>query len=395
MALTDVAVRAAKPGEKPKKISDGGGLHLLIAPSGGKLWRLAYRFGAKQKLLALGAYPAVTLADARKARDSAKSLLAKDVDPGEQAKADRLQKRVAGANTFSAIADEMIAKRGRENLSPRTMAKTAYLFDLARPKIGQRPISEISAAEVLAVLRQIEARGTLETASRLRGQIGSLFRYAIATGRAENDPTYALRGALTRAIVKPFAAITSEGRLGSLLRAVEEFGGQPATIASLKLLALTFPRPGELRFMRWAEIDFQKATWVVPAERMKMRRPHSVPLSQQAVAVLRDMERISAGGELVLPSMHRRGQPLSNATLNSSLRRMGYPADEATSHGFRATASTLLNESGLWSADAIERQLAHVDRNEVRRAYARGEHWDERVRMMQWWADRLDALKAG
>lgn len=398
MPLSDVAVRAAKPQPKPVKLSDGGGLQLLVTPTGGKLWRLAYRFDGKQKQLALGAYPAVGLADARKARDAAKATLAAGVDPSEKAKVDRAARKVASANTFGAIADELIAKMERERKAVRTIAKVTWLLGIARPDLGLRPIADITAAEVLRVLKAVDDRGNHETAKRLRATIGGVFRYAIATTRAENDPTYALKGALTAPTVTHRAAITDPKGLGALLRAIESFDGQPTTRAALRLMPILFPRPGELRMAEWGEFDLEKAEWTIPASRMKMRRPHRSPLPRQAIEILRELHAITGRGKLPFHSVRTVLRPISENTLNAALRRLGYAKDEVTAHGFRATASTLLNESGLWHADAIERQLAHIEADDVRRAYLRGEHWDERVRMMQWWADRLDQLaheKAG
>lgn len=273
MPLSDVAVRAAKPQPKPVKLSDGGGLQLLVTPTGGKLWRLAYRFDGKQKQLALGAYPAVGLADARKARDAAKATLAAGVDPSEKAKVDRAARKVATANTFVAVADELIAKMEREHKAVRTIAKVTWLLGIARPDLGTRPISEITAAEVLKVLKSVDERGNHETAKRLRATIGGVFRYAIATTRAENDPTYALKGALTAPTVTHRAAITDPKGLGALLRAIDSFDGQPTTRAALRLMPILFPRPGELRMAEWGEFDLEKAEWTIPASRMKMRRP--------------------------------------------------------------------------------------------------------------------------
>lgn len=394
MPLTDLAVRSAKPSTKPVKISDAGGLHLLVMPTGGKLWRLAYRHGGKQKQLAFGSYPTVTLAEARAKRDDAKRLLASGIDPAQQSKLDKAAKAATEANTFGLIADELLTKLGREGRSGATISKITWLLDMAKADVGKRPITEISAAEVLDTLRKLEIRGRHESAKRLRTYIGTVFRYAIATSRATSDPTQALRGALTAPTVTPRPAVTESDDFGALLRAIDGFAGQPTTMAALKLLPILFPRPGELRQAEWSEIDLGKAVWTIPAERMKMRRPHQSPLPQQAVSILRELHAITGSGRLVFPSIRTVLRPISENTLNAALRRLGYTKDEVTSHGFRATASTMLNESGLWNPDAIERQLAHVESNKVRAAYARGEHWDERVRMLQWWADELDRLKA-
>lgn len=395
MPLTDIAVRQAKATEKPFKLSDGGGLHLLVTPTGGKLWRLAYRFDGKQRQLAFGGYPEVTLKDARARRDAAKETLAAGVDPGTKAKIEKRTRQIASGNTFGLISAEYVTRLIDEGRADATIEKVRWLLGLAMPALDKRPISEISAAEVLAVLRAIEKRGTHETARRLRSTIGTVFRFAIATTRAENDPTFALKGALITPKVKHRAAVTDPKGIGALLRAMDDFEGQATTHAALKLMAILFPRPGELRMAEWSEFDLDRAVWTIPASRTKMRRPHRIPLARQAVAILRDLQAITGAGKLVFPCVRTTSRPISENTLNAALRRLGYGKDEATAHGFRATASTVLNQSLLWHPDVIERQLAHVEANDVRRAYDRGEHWDERVKMMNWWADHLDALREG
>jgi len=395
MALTDTQLRNLKPREKPFKRADGGGLFLLVTPHGSKLWRLAYRFAGKQKTLAIGVYPTVTLEKARVAREAAKRLLADGADPSAARKAEKRRQRLAAENTFTAVAEEWVGKLHKEGRAPSTLAKKIWLLEFACPLIGRRPIAEISSAEVLDVLRRVEARGRLESARRLRSTIGSVFRYAIATARAENDPTVALRGALLTPKVRHRAAITEPKAIGALLRAIDGFDGQPTTRAALQLMAILFPRPGELRMADWSEFDLGGRIWTIPAERTKMRREHRIPLSVQAAAILEDLEEITGDGKFVFPSVRSLRQPMSDNTLNAALRRMGYTKDEVTAHGFRATASTLLNESGLWDAHVIERELGHIERNEVRRAYARGDYWEDRVKMMSWWAGYLDSLKAG
>ena len=394
MSLTDAKIRNAKPDTKPRKISDGGGLSLLITPKGSKLWRLSYRFGGKQKTLAIGAYPTVTLEEARDARASAKRQLHEGIDPSQAKQEKKRRQQVSEANTFGLVADEWVQKLQREGRADATLQKTIWLLDIAKPNIGRRPISEISAAEVLDVLKSVEKRGKLETARRLRSTIGAVMRYAIATSRAENDPSVALRGAISSPKVKHRAAILDPKGFGALLRSIDSFDGQPATRAALQLMALLFPRPGELRAAEWKEFDLGNAVWTVPAVRTKMRRDHLIPLSDQALKVIGTLPSQNDGGNLLFPSLRSARRPMSENTLNAALRRMGYSKDEATAHGFRASASTLLNEAGQWSPDVIERQLAHVERNAVRRAYSRGEHWEERVRMMKWWSDYLDSLKA-
>lgn len=403
MALSDVAIRAAKPASTIRKLSDGGGLQLWITPAGGKIWKQAYRFNGAQKTLTIGPYPTFSLAEARAARDAAKRLLVSGADPAQQKALGKLSRASSDATTFGLVAREVREKKAREGKAPRTLEKLRWLHDFAEGPIGARPISDITAPEVLAVLRTVEGRGNHETAKRLRASMGEVFRYAIATGRASVDPTLALRGALTAPVVKHRAAVTTPAGLGGLLRAIEGFDGQPTTIAALKLMALLFPRPGELRAAQWSEFDLDKAVWTIPAARMKMRREHRVPLPTQAVIILAELHKLSGGGPLVFPGYGMSGgydrkvapRPISENTLNSALRRMGFSSDEMTAHGFRASASTLLNESGLFSPDAIERALAHQDADAVRRAYARGEHWAERLSMAQWWADQLDIWRDG
>lgn len=396
MPLSDVACRGAKAGSTVQKLSDGGGLQLWVQPNGSKLWRLAYRFGGKQKTLAIGPYPEVGLAAAREARDAARQQLRRGLDPSAERRAEKVGKASLG-DSFGEIADEYIAKLKREGRAPKTIEKIDWILGFAKADLGKRPIGEIKPVDALAVLRKIEARGRLETARRLRSTMGSVFRYAIATARADNDPTGPLKGALIAPTVTPRAAVTDPKAFGALLRAIDEFDGQPTTHAALKLMALLFPRPGELRMARWKEFDLDKSIWEIPGERTKMRRPHRLPLPRQAVSILRDLHAITGRGPdaLAFPCVRTVLRPLSENTLNAALRRLGYSKAEVTAHGFRATASTLLNESGKWHPDAIERQLAHVEGDKVRGAYARGEHWDERVKMMDWWADHLDALRIG
>lgn len=395
MALTDVAIRGFKPTEKVQKKSDSEGLQLWVMPIGSKLWRYAYRYEGSQKTLALGQYPAVGLAEARKLRDSAKTQLASGIDPARHKQRQKANKATSEANTFALIATELLAKKQREGKASATIGKREWLYSLANDAIGALPIADISAPDVLAVLQKIEKKGHLETARRMRSAIGEVFRFAIATGRATSDPTFALRGALTTPTVKHRAAMTDAKAFGELLRAIEGFQGQPTTHAALKLMAYLFPRPGELRMAEWSEFDLENSLWTIPAKRMKMRREHRVPLPKQALAVLKTIEPLTHYSAFVLPAVSNPKRPMSENTLNSALRRLGFGQDEMTSHGFRATASTLLNESGKLSADAIERALAHQEADAVRRAYARGEHWKERVAMMDWWADYIDALRKG
>jgi integrase len=395
MRLTESGIKSAKPGEKLRKLSDGGGLQLWIMPNGSKLWRHAYRFGGKQKLLSLGSYPETGLRAAREARLALARQLREGVDPSEARKDAKAAKVEAAANSFGGVADEWFAKKLREGKSEATLTKLRWLVDFARPDLGRRPVSTIRPKDVLPILQAIERRGRRETARRLRATLGEIFRFAVATGRAEDDPTAALRGAIAAPVVTPRAAIVKPAEFGALLRAVDDYQGQPETRLALQLLALTFVRPGELRGAEWQEIDADAAVWNIPPARMKMRRPHRVPLARQSLAILADLRMLTGRGQLLFPSIRSAQRAMSENTLNAALRRLGFAKDAMSAHGFRAAASTLLNESGKWNPDAIEAQLAHVDGNDVRRAYQRAEFWDERVKMMQAWADRLDALRTG
>jgi integrase len=390
--LNDIRIRTTKPSKRPIKLSDSGGLYLLIAPHGSKLWRLAYRFGGKQKTLAIGTYPTSTLKAARDKREEAKRLLANGIDPSAQRRLDKQIKSTG--NTFKAVAEEVLAKLEKEGRANVTLTKKRWLLDFAYPAFGDRPIAEITALEVLSVLRRVEGRGRYETARRLRSTCGAIFRYAIATGRAERDPSADLRGALISPKVNHRAAIVDPVGIGALLRAIDGYDGLPITKAALRLAPLVFVRPGELRHAEWAEFDLAAAEWRIPPAKMKMRRPHRVPLSRQTLNVLRDLQPISGGGRFLFPSVRSTVRPMSENTLNAALRRLGYGTDEMTAHGFRAMASTRLNEMGGWNPDAIERQLAHQEQDDVRRAYVHAaEYWPERVKMMQAWADYLDELR--
>jgi len=394
MPLSDATCRTSKSREKPYKLSDGGGLYLQVEKNGSKLWRHAFRFDGKQKLVALGAYPIVSLAEARAGRDANKSLLAKGVDPSVQRKIDRGAARIARSNTFRIVADELLEKFKIEGDDPKTLEKKKWLLGFVNGDLGDRPIAEIKAPELFEVLRKIERRGRFDTARRARSLAGRVFKFAIATNRAERDPSTDLAGALISPKIQHRAAITEPKAVGALLRAIDDLDGQPTTKAALQLIAVTFVRPGELRHAEWKEFDIPNAVWNIPAEKMKMNRPHRVPLSRQAVALIDDLQEITGNSRYLFPQIRSWHRPISDGTLNAALRRLGYSKTEMTAHGFRSTASTLLNESGKWHADAIERQLAHQEANEVRGAYIHAaEFWQERVRMMRWWADELDRLR--
>ena len=394
MKLTDRVCKTAPPGPKVRKLSDGQGLQLWIQPSGSRQWRLAYRQHGKQKVLSIGAYPLISLKEAREAALEAKKQLTQGLDPAA-VKRDQKIAEAADTDTFKRISQEYLEKLRGEGRARTTMKKVEWLLSLAYPDIGAQGITKISPADVLVTLRRVESRGRYETARRMRSTIGAVFRYAVATARADNDPTAALQGALITPKATPRAAITDPKAFGVLLECIASYDGQPTTRTALLLMAYLFPRPGELRQAEWREFDFDKAIWSVPPERMKMRRPHRSPLSKQAIKLLKDLRRITGNSVFVFPSVRSNSRPISDNAMTTALRTMGYSKDQVVPHGFRATASTLLNESGKWNPDAIERQLGHIESNDVRRAYARGEHWSERIKMMNWWANYLDRLRAG
>lgn len=393
MALTDTAIRNAKPKEKPYKVTDAQGLYLLVNPRGSKLWRVKYRMNGVERKLALGSYPEITLAEARAARDAARRQLAHAVDPNVAKRQARIEASIRASNSFATVAEELIDKKTREGLAEPTLEKMRWFVKLLGPDFGKRPVTDITPQELLHELRKHERRGRLETASLLRSFASRVFRYAVATARAERDPAQLLIGALTTAKVKHFAAITDPNEFGALLRAIDDYQGDPSVMFALRLAPHVFQRPGELRQMEWAEIDFQKAVWTIPITKMKMRQPHSVPLSRQTLAILNEMRSLSGSGRYVFPSIRTRARPISDNTINAALRRMGYSKEQMTAHGFRTSASSLLNESGKWNPDAIERALAHMVAGSVRRIYNQSAYWGERVAMAQWWSDFLDELR--
>lgn len=395
MSLTATAVIHAKGRAKPYKLTDERGLYLLVTPKGQRYWRFNYRYGGKAKTLAFGVFPDVSLADAREKRDAARRVLAAGDDPGAVKRIAAAEEKAREQASFGAVADEWLKRLKTEGRSESTLSKMRWLIDFARPTLAGRPIAEITPIELLDVLRKVEARGRYETAGRLRSTFGTLFRYAIATGRAQRDVAHDLRGALIAPKVRHRSAITEPKAVGALLRAIEDHDGQPEVRLALRLIPHVFVRPGELRLAEWPEFDLDIRVWTIPGARTKMRRPHRVPLSRQVVEMLNELLDLTGEGTFLFPSIRSAERPISDNTLNAALRRLGYDSSQMTAHGFRAMASTLLNESGKWHPDAIERQLAHVEGNDVRRAYARGEHWDERVRMMQFWSDYLERLRLG
>lgn len=392
--LTVVQIQALKPAARPFKVFDSDGLYLLVQPSGALLWRFRYRCCGIERKLSLGSFPQVTLSQARRKRDEAKGELDDGIDPAEVKRQKRLEAELAAKTTFALVADEYIQKMEREGRAPATIKKARWFLELLGG-IAKRPIASITPHELLDVLKRVERRGHHETAVRLRAFAGRIFRYGFATLRTEKNPADILRGALTVPQVKHHAAIIEPKKVGELLRAIEDYKGRPETLHALRIAPHVFLRPGELRQAKWSEIDFAEKVWRVPAERMKMKQPHAVPLSRQVLFILQDLRSLARTSEFLFPALHTTRRPISDNTLNVALRRLGFEHDEMTSHGFRAMASTLLNESGLWHPDAIERALAHGEKDRVRAAYHRGAHWNERVRMAQWWSDYLDQLRVG
>jgi integrase len=393
MALSDSAIRSAKPGDKPYKLGDAGGLFLLVTPIGAKLWRMKFRHAGKEGKLSFGAYPAVSLKAARARRDEARELIAGGKNPAQEKRRSAVRARMSAAATFGTVAGDYIAKRQREGLAPITI-KNLHRYVRLLADVADRPIAEIEAFELLDALRKIERRGRYETAINTREFAGRVFRYAVASTLAPRDIAADLRGALQTPPDTGFAAIVEPKRVGELLRAIDGYQGQPATMWALKLAPLVFQRPGEIVRMEWAELDLDAAVWRLPEGRKKERRAHAVPLSRQAVALLREAAEASPGGRFVFPNARTTARPMTSEALNAALRRMGFGKTEHVTHGWRKTASTLLNESNKWNPDAIERALAHKDAT-VRGVYNIGAYWDERVRMAQWWADYLDTLRSG
>jgi integrase len=405
--LTEIAVKNAQPGQPPRrdgrksakpgspyKLSDGRGLYLLVLPDGLKLWRVNTRLHGKQRTFALGAYPDVPLKGARAKCREILSKVAEGIDPVQAKRAEALRKAVAAANTFKAVAKDYVDSR-RDELDEVTIRKAEWLADKLSEKIGRLPITAISPQELLAALQIEQNKGNRETARRMRSFAGRVFRYAIVTGRADRDPSQDLKGAIKAPRVTHRAAILDPTRVGELLRSIDGYTGHLATRLALQLAPHVFVRPGELRNAEWGEIDLDHTVWVIPAEKTKMKKEHRVPLSRQALAILNEAKGLTGKGRLVFPSPSASDKPLSENTFNKVLRTLGYASDEMSAHGFRSTASSLLNESGKWSPDAIERALAHGDADGVRAAYNRGEYWKERTAMAQWWSDYLDTLKLG
>jgi integrase len=402
LPLTDVKVQKCKPRDEPFRMADGGGLYVLVNPVGSKLWRMDYRLLGKRRTLAVGAYPALSLVDARARRDEAKKHIANGRDPVREKRVARDAAVVAADDTFEKVADDFLTKIEKDGLDPETISKNRWMLGFAIEVFGKTPITAVTPADCLVALRRIEKRGNYDTATRTRSTIGRVFRYAIADGgRAERDVTADLRGALITPTVTHHPGLIDPDKVGGLLRSFDGYGGKASTRLALRIAPHIFLRPVELRFMPWMEcpdLDAPNPAWRIPAERMKKKkrktpREHVVPLSRQVVDMLRELKAITGHGKYLFPSPRTPKKPIIEVTLNAALRRMGYGADEQTTHGLRTTASTLLNESERFQEDWIERQLHHVDENKVRGAYNAAQGLTSRRDMMQWWSDYLDSLR--
>ena len=392
MPLSDVAIRKAKATDKVQRLFDGFGLYLEVTPAGSKLWRQKYRFGGKEKRLAHGSYPTVTLAEARERRDEARKLLSKGLDPADHRRAARAAAEDRAGNSFEVIAREWL---GKQTWVPhyRTKVEAWFQNDIF-PWIGGRPVAEVTAPEFLRCARRMESRGAIESAHRMLQNCGQVMRYAIATGRADRNPVADLKGALAPTPEKHHAAIVDPEGIGALLRAIDGYKGSHVTRCALQLAPLLFVRPGELRQAEWAEIDLEAAEWNIPASKMKMRQPHLVPLSRQAIAILEELQPLTSRSQYVFPGGRSSKRPMSENALTAALRRMGYEQGTMTVHGFRAMARTILDEVLHYRPDYIEHQLAHAVKDPNGRAYNRTSHLPERRKMMQAWADYLDRRRA-
>jgi integrase len=398
--LSDTAIRAAKPREKVYKLRDGGGLFLIVTPSGGRWWRCRYTWKGREQMLSLGTYPGVSLAAARDKRDAIKAQIEDGINPSAQRRQERAVVVEANApeRTYRALAEKWLgltasARRWTDDHRDRVQRRQeAHAF----PWIGKRPIADVTEADVLACLRRVTDSGLIDTAHRLRADTASVFVWARRQGYVRQNPCADLRepGTLPRLKTEHNAALTDPRAFGVLLQAVDRYPASFTVRAALQLQALTFVRPGELRLAKWSEFDLEGAGWRIPKERMKMRREHVVPLARQAVAILRELHPLTGPDGFVFPQVRNASRPISNNTLGAALRTLGFSADQHSAHGFRSSASTLLNESGKWNADAIERQLAHAPQDKTRAAYNAAAHMPERRRMLQWWADYLDELRA-
>jgi len=394
MALSDTKVRTAKGAEKEYKLSDERGLFLLVKPNGRKYWRVKYRFDGREKKLSIGAYPEISLAEARSAREAARRQIAQGVDPSQHKKATKAARMDAAANSFEVVGREWLDKRGPKSESGDKRLRSLLERDLF-PRLGNRPINDIKPPELLQVLRRIEGRGAIETAHRAKQYAGQIFRYAVATGRADRDPSQDLTGALKSPTKRHFPAITDPKDAGRLMAAIYSYQGTPTVMAALKLSPLFFCRPGELRQIEWSEVNFNEQRIELPAEKMKIKLPHIIPLSRQATEILKELHLLTGRGRYVFPSARGGSRPLSENGVRTALRTLGYTNEQMTPHGFRAMARTILDEILGFPVDWIEHQLAHAVKDANGRAYNRTKHLEQRRRMMQTWADYLDGLREG
>lgn len=392
MALSDVKIRKAEIRDKPYKLFDGGGLFVLVKPNGSKLWQQKYRHHGKERLLSHGLYPEVTLAQARKKRDAARARIADGGDPAVQKRLQQIEAETQSRTTFYLIAEEYLQMAYDRELADATMRKKIWHVETLAASLHNRPVNEITSAEVLHLLRKVEASGRRETAKKLRGTLSGIFRLAVVTLRADNDPTHAIKGALLPVKVTNRAAITDEKQFGQFLRDLVAYTGATVIKDALLFQILTMSRPGEVRGAKQSEFDLEQGTWSIPADRTKMRRDHIVPLSKQAQALVERNWIDIEGVELIFPSLNSNRKWLSENAFNSAMRRMGYSKDEVTAHGFRATASTILNDRG-YEADVIEAALAHQDKNAIRRTYNRATYWEQRTVLMQEWAKLVDQFQ--
>lgn len=392
MPLSDISVRNAKPREKPYKLSDGAGLYVAVQPNGSRLWRLDYQIFGKRKTLSIGAYPVISLADARAKRDNAKRQIADGIDPSVDRKAQRIASAFASENTFASVVTDYLARIEHDGIAPATLRKKKWLLEDLPEPLAKRPIADIKPFEVFDLLQSVERTGRLETAVRLRSALSAVFRLAVVTLRAEGDPTQPLRGSTKSPKVRHRSAITDPKRLGAVLTLIDGYTGWWPVRCALQFTALTAARPGEVRCARWDEIDFKAKKWTIPAQRTKMRRQHEVPLSKQTISVLTDIKRLTGNYELVFASLQDHESPVSENAMNGALRRMKVEKAEHCSHGFRSSFSSILNERAEdW--EIIEMCLAHVVGSGTRNAYNRAQRWDERTEMMQKWADLLDDFR--
>ena len=394
MALSDTTIKNAQPRAKAFKLYDSDGLFLLVTAAGGKFWRFKFKFGDKEQLLSLGKYPDISLKKARELRGKARENVADGKNPSTEKKRAAVEATVRANNTFNAVAQEFIDKRERENLSQVTIKKSKWLISLLAPTIGSRPISELEAFEILHAIKKMEAKGNLNTAKRALELTNRVFRYAIWTARAQTNPAQDLRGALIAGKTRHHAAILDKANLSSLLKAIDQYGGQAVTLWALKISPHVYLRPGELRQAKWEDINFEQSVWRVPLEIQKMRRDHFVPISRQVNEMLAELKLLTGQGEYLFPATTSPKRTMSENTVNQALRRMGFSGKEMTAHGFRSTASTMLNESGKWQVDAVEKSLSHQIQG-TRGDYNRSAYWEERVVMAQWWSDHLDLVRDG